>query len=344
MKINKKKINQDSPCYIIAEISHNHQGKEDNVIKIINAAAKSGASAIKFQKRDNANLFLSSFYSKPYNNNNSFGKTYGEHREYLEPKIHWLKRANKLANEKDLDFIMTVFDVESLNLCEKELNVDAYKIQSADLTSHFLIEKIALTKKPFFISSGAASLNEIKETYKFCKKLKASFCLMYAVSEYPTSDQNINLRRIAQLKKKLKTDLIGFSCHNIGIEPAIYSRVLGTVAIEKHFTLDKSLKGPDHKLSITPRELFLMKQKLELVDFYLGKNWTNRNVIEDYQLDARFKMGKCAVAAKNLKKGEILKESDVSYKSPMQGKNPLEIKRMIGKKLDSNIKKGQVIL
>src|SRR4051812_24247418 len=99
-------------------------------MKIIRAAAQNGASAVKFQKRDNASLFLPEFYNKPYDSENSFGKTYGEHREYLEPKVQWLRKANKLAHKLGMDFIMTVFDEASLLLCERELNIDAYKIQS----------------------------------------------------------------------------------------------------------------------------------------------------------------------------------------------------------------------
>lgn len=343
MKINKNKIKPGHPCYIIAEISHNHQGKEAEVFKIIKAAAVNGASAVKFQKRDNANLFLPDFYSKLYKSENSFGKTYGEHREYLEPKISWLKKANLLAHRLNLDFIMTVFDEASLLLCEKELNVDAYKIQSADLTSHFLIEKVALTKKPYFISCGAASLDEIKATFKFCRTLSAPFCLMYAVSEYPTADQHVNLARITQLKKILKTKLIGFSCHHRDIEPAVYSRLLGTVAIEKHFTLNKLQKGPDHKLSILPKELRALRKRLTQADIFSGKNWEKDSAIENYQTDARFKMGKCAVAAKHLKKGTILDASDIRYQSPMQGNNPMEIKKVIGKKLAADVKRGRVI-
>jgi sialic acid synthase SpsE len=343
VKINKNKIGAGSPCYLIAEISHNHQGKEDEAMKIIEAAAANGASAVKFQKRDNANLFLADFYNKPYKSKSSFGKTYGEHREYLEPRIAWLKKANQLAHRVKLDFIMTVFDEASLLLCEKELKIDAYKIQSADLTSHFLIEKVARTKKPYFISCGAASLSEIKATFKFCTKLKTPFCLMYAVSEYPTADEHVNLCRIVQLKKIVKTELIGFSCHHQSIEPAIYSRLLGTVAIEKHFTLNKLQKGPDHKLSLMPKELRALKERLMQADIFSGKTWTADSGIEIYQSDARYKMGKCAVAAKDLQKGSILHSSDIRYQSPMQGANPLQIKKHIGKALAKNVKKGQLI-
>lgn len=343
MKISKLKIGDDFPCYIIAEISHNHQGKESEAMAIINAAAKNGANAVKFQKRDNENLFLADFYSKEYQNVNSFGKTYGEHRTFLEPKISWLKKANVLAHRLKLDFIMTVFDEASLSICEKELNIDAYKIQSSDLTNHLLIKKVALTKKPYFISCGASTLAEIKKSFSFCKSLNTPFCMMYAVSEYPTADKHVNLKRITQLKNIFKTTLWGFSCHHQTIQPAIYSRILGVVAIEKHFTLNKSQKGPDHKLSITPMELYSLRQELDRVDLFSGLNWIKNTSVESYQLDAKYKMGKCAIANKNLKKGEILKQTDIVYKSPMKGLGYIESQKIIGKPLKKNFLKGEVI-
>jgi sialic acid synthase len=343
MLINKRIVGPESPCYLIAELSHNHQGSESDVMLLIEAAAAAGASAVKFQKRNNATLFLPELYNKPYPGKDSFGTTYGAHREFLEPKISWLKKANRLAHKLGLDFIMTVFDKESLALCEEQLKVDAYKIQSADLTSHFLIEKVAGAGKPYFISCGAASLKEIKAAYNICTALHTPFCMMYAVSQYPTADCNVNLSRITQLKKLLKTDLLGFSCHHESIEPAVMSRVLGTVAIEKHFTLDKRQKGPDHKLSITPDELREMRDRLDRLDVLIGKNWETNTVVESYQTDARIKMGKCAVAARDMSKGHVLQQADLCYKSPMIGCSPEQAQKMIGSRLKRSIIKGQVI-
>jgi sialic acid synthase SpsE len=339
----KQPVAPGAPCYLIAEISHNHQGDENEVKKIIEAAAKSGASAVKFQKRDNKTLFTEAFYNKPYENANSFGKTYGAHREFLEPKLGWLKKANSQAHQAGLDFIMTVFDTNSLALCEKELKIDKYKIQSADLTSHYLIEKIAATGKPYFISCGAASVKEIKSTYRLCKKLRTPFCLMYAVSEYPTKDAHVNLRRITYLKKSLKTGQIGFSCHHTSIEPAVFSRVLGAVAIEKHFTLNKKQKGPDHQLSLTPAELKELRKRLTAADLLMGHDWETRTSIEAYQHDARYKMGKSATVIRDLKKGDKLKEEYLRYQSPMEGSNPMQVGKLIGKPLKKAIRKGTVL-
>jgi len=343
VKIKNNIIGPGAQCYLIAEISHNHQGDEAEVSKLIAAAAASGVSAVKFQKRDNTTLFMPDFYNKPYLNSNSFGRTYGEHREFLEPKISWLRKASVQAHKSGLDFIMTVFDEESLRLCEQQLNVDAYKIQSADLTSHYLIRLVAQTGKPYFISCGAATVKEIKAAYKLCRSLSTPFCMMYAVSEYPTQDGHVNLARFTQLRQMLQTEMVGFSCHHRTIEPAVLSRALGAIAIEKHFTMDKSQKGPDHKLSMTPSDMANLNLRLTQCDVLMGKAWDSNKPIEDYREDARFKMGKCAVAARDLKKGEVLISSDICYKSPMCGHNPAHAEKLLGKILKADIKKGTPI-
>lgn len=343
VRIGKHHIGTSTPCYLVAEISHNHQGSAAAVKKLVAAAAKAGASAVKFQKRDNATLFLPEYYSRPYTHADSFGTTYGRHREYLEPKMSWLQKANEQAHAAGIHFIMTVFDVASLELCEQHLHVDAYKIQSADLTSHYLIEQVARIGKPYFISCGAATLAEIESTYKYCASLCAPFCLMYAVSEYPTQAQNVNLRRISQLRKTLKADNLGFSCHYMGLEPVLMARTLGAIAIEKHFTLDKTQKGPDHKLSVTPDELMMLRARLTECDSMLGKEWISQHELEPYQADARYKMGKCAIAVKALSRGHILQAADVRYVSPMAGPNPAQLRTMFGKPLKKDIKMGEVI-
>ncbi|MEZ4805506.1 MAG: N-acetylneuraminate synthase family protein [Bacteroidia bacterium] len=344
MQINQHKISIEDECYLIAEIGHNHQGEESLALKLVEAAAESGAHAVKFQKRNNTSLFTKSFYESEYKNTNSFGETYGKHRDFLEPKLDTLKKINELTRKLNIDFIMTVFDIESLNFCETHLSVDAYKIQSADLTYLGLIESIIACNKPFFISCGASSFDEIKTTFQFCYSKTKNFCLMYAVSSYPCSDEQLNLKRIQQLKNVLNFDQIGYSCHSPLNKAAEYARIYGAIAIEKHFTLDHSLKGPDHHFSSSPEQLKSLSFELNKIDLMGGIIWTNEHNIEPYQLNARYKMGKCAVAKNTLKKGTILEEKDILFQSPAQGINPMEFKKYLGKTLTSQIEQGTVFL
>jgi sialic acid synthase len=213
MKTRFNIIDKDEPCYIIAEIGNNHQGKGEDAMQLIRAAAESGANAVKFQKRNVDTLYSNEYFGMEYNGKNSFGATYGAHRRLLEPDLSWLSVANKLAQELHLDFVVTVFDIESLLLCEEQLSIDAYKIQSGDMTNHCLIKAVANTGKPYFISSGASSLDEITASFDLCSKLQTPFIMLYAVSSYPTTANKTNLYRFKQMQKLLDTETLGLSCH-----------------------------------------------------------------------------------------------------------------------------------
>lgn len=344
MEINKRQISYENPCYIIAEIGHNHQGEEALAIELVKAAAESGVNAVKFQKRSNKNLYSDAFYQSEYSSKNSFGKTYGEHREFLEPKLEWLLKIIELTHNLKMDFIMTVFDIESLEFCEKYLTVDAYKIQSADLTYLGLIEKVIKTQKPFFISCGASTITEIEESYNFCASKTSNFCLLYAISAYPCSIEQLNLKRITQLQQTLNCPIIGYSCHYSENTAAEYARLLGVSVIEKHFTLNNSFKGPDHHFSSTPAQMKALVKKLEDIDKMSGKIFDKNEQIESYQTNARYKMGKSAVAKTTLEAGKILEENDIIYKSPAEGINPMQIRAYLGKELRSRIEMGENIL
>jgi sialic acid synthase len=343
MKINEKTIGMGNPCYLIAELSHNHQGEEIKALELITRARDCGFDAVKFQKRNNSTLFMPEFYQAEYTSANSFGKTYGEHRDFLEPKKGWLVECNAHAHRLGLDFIMTVFDQESLVFCEEHLKIDAYKIQSADLTNIPLIQAVAATGKPYFISCGASSLNEIKEAYHCCLEQDTPFVLMYAISSYPTPRENLNLSRIPFLKKALETEVIGYSCHFLTNEASLLARTLGANVIERHFTLDKSQKGPDHKLSATPDEISVLVGELSRIDQSLGLTYHKPEEIESYQLDSRYKMGKCAVAKHNLEVNDVLTESDVIYQSPAKGLTPLQLISYLNKPVKNRVKAGEVL-
>jgi sialic acid synthase len=342
MKIKNKTIGKDQKCYLIAEISHNHQGEGAKALELVSQAHACGFDAVKFQKRNNSTLFLPDFYNSEYKSENSFGKTYGEHRDFLEPGKDWIIECNKLAHTLGLHFIMTAFDIESLHFCEKNLKIDAYKIQSADLSNLPLIKAVASTNKPYFISCGASSLNEIKEAFQFCKEQKTPFVLMYAISSYPTATENLNLARIPFLKDLLHTPEMGYSCHYLSNDAALIARTLGANVIEKHFTLDKTLKGPDHRISATPSEITDLIGKLKILDESLGSGFINPDKIDPYQLDAKYKMGKCAVAKHDLNENDLLTENDVTYKSPAKGFTSIEIKRFFNKPVRTKIGKGEV--
>lgn len=343
MKTRFHDIAPSQPCYLIAELSHNHQADGAIALRLIEAAAGSGAHAVKFQKRNNVSLYSSDYLAAEYKGPNSFGKTYGEHRETLEPQLSWLLTCKTTAHRLGLDFIMTVFDLESLAFCEQELEVDAYKIQSGDLSYPELIRAVAATGKPYFISCGAATFSEIKAAWNLCVQLSTPFLMMYAVSAYPTATAQVNLVRIGQLQAMLNGAQLGFSCHFPGIEPALIARALGALAIEKHFTLDRLQTGPDHAISLVPSELQALRTRLCETDTFMGVPFQKKNAeaLEEHQRMARFKMGKSPVALRSMGKGAMVQRSDIRYISPAAGLSPVAFEMFSRTPLMIDIKAGE---
>jgi len=329
----KSRISKKGPAYVIAEIGHNHQGKMDIAIKMIKIAAACGVQAVKFQKRDNKSLFTKSFYNKPYDNENSYGATYGEHREYLEFNIEQYIELKKCAEENNVEFMATAFDFNSVDFLEK-LGVTVYKTASGDLTNTPLIEYIAKTGKPLLISTGAANLEEVKRAYEAARKHNNKICLMHCVSGYPTEYHDLNLKIIETLKKEFPDVIIGYSGHDNGILAPVIAYIMGATVIEKHFTLNHAWKGSDHKYSLEPEGMRKQVRDLRRVDLSLG---SGKKVLQDFEIEARKKMGKGIYTSKSLKAGAIITKENLCFKTPANGTPPYMVDFFIGKKLKMDL-------
>ncbi len=325
----RSKISSKGPCYVIAEIGHNHQGNLETAMKMIQVAASCGVQAVKFQKRDNKTLYTKAFYNKPYDNENSYGATYGEHREYLEFGMDEYKELKKCAEENSVEFMATAFDFNSVDFLE-ELGVTSYKVASGDLTNIPLLTYIAKLGKPMFISTGAATLEEIRIAYEAVSAHNEKICLMHCVAGYPTEYHNLNLRVIETLKKEFPDAIIGYSGHDNGILAPVIAYMLGATVVEKHFTLNRSWKGTDHKFSLEPEGLRKQVRDLRRVDISLGDG---KRVIYDFEMEARRKMGKGIYSACSLPAGTVLEWEHISLKTPANGIPPYLIDKIIGKKL-----------
>ena len=164
IKFGKSQISETGPIYFIAEIGHNHQGNLDTALKMIEEAARCGADAIKLQKRHNKVLYTKTFYNKPYESENSYGPTYGTHRDFLEFDKNQYKKLKKCAEDNGVEFLSTAFDLPSVDFLE-EIGVNAYKVASGDLTNIPLLTYIAKLGKPMIVSTGASILKEVKIAY-----------------------------------------------------------------------------------------------------------------------------------------------------------------------------------
>jgi len=335
----KNRIGREEPCYVIAEIGHNHQGNLEMALQMVEEAAKCGVSAVKFQKRDIDSLYTREFLNKPYTGQNSFGATYGEHRQVLEFGMEEMLACRSKAKELGLDFIVTPFDFPSLEFCT-QIGVDCFKIASGDLTNHPLIKAIVDQCQPIIISCGAATLHETQETHQMLRGLDAQFVMLYAISNYPADHDQLNMKRIMDLQQCFPETLIGYSGHDIGIEATLMARTLGAVVIEKHFTLDQQLKGTDQSFSLNPSEMAQLVKGLKKVDAIMGEAYLNANMLNSYELPARKKLGKGIYAKFQIESGMVLEREMLEIKSPGNEMPPNQLASILGKQANQIIPKG----
>lgn len=332
--IDNKRINDDSDCYVIAEVGHNHQGSVETAKELFKAAKECGADAVKLQKRDNRSLYTRQMYDKPYENENSYGATYGAHREALEFEWDEYFELSRYAKELGITFFATAFDFKSADFLEK-LNVPAYKIASGDLKNIPLIKYVAQFKKPLVISTGAGDMNDVQRVYDALMPINPHFTLLQCTCTYPAKFEELDLNVITTFRKKFPNTVIGLSSHDNGIAMAVAGYVLGARVVEKHFTLNRTMKGTDHVFSLEPVGLRKMVRDLKRTRMALGDGIKKIHTPEQ---SAYLKMGKKLVAARDLPVGHVLKKEDILIKSPGDGLPPYELDNIVGKTLAKSLK------
>lgn len=334
----EKKLVKDQ-SFVIAEVGHNHKGSVEIAKQLFLSAKNCGASAVKLQKRNNKNLFTQSFFNQPYDHKNSYGATYGEHREFLEFSKEQYKELILYAEEIDIIFLCTPFDEESLDFLEN-LNIPAYKIASADLINTPLQKKIAETKKPIFLSTGGGTFEDIKRAYDNITDINKKIIILHCTASYPVAIEDMNLNVIKELINQYPETTIGLSDHENGIDAASVAFMLGARVFEKHFTLDRSWKGTDHAFSLEPQGLEKLIRNLKRIPLMLGSNEKKLLPSEKSPLK---KMYKSIVSGGNFKKGHILNYNDLAFKSPGGGLKPYEYELLLNKKLKKDLNKDDLI-
>jgi len=327
-------ISEDSDCYVIAEIGHNHQGSVDQCKKLFKTAKAAGADAVKLQKRNNRALFTREMYDSPYNSENAYAPTYGAHREFLEFGKDEYQELKKYAKELGITFFSTAFDFPSADFLE-ELAPPAYKIASGDITNVPLLKYVAKLGRPMFVSTGGATLEEVRRAYEAIMPINTQLSIMQCTSGYPPAYEELNLRVIDTYRKEFPDIVIGFSAHDSGISMALAGFMLGARVVEKHFTLNRALKGTDHAFSLEHTGLEKLVRDLRRARTALGDGVKRRFPSEDPPL---FKMGKKIVAARDLPAGHIITEADLAYKCPADGLPPYMYDQVIGKRLVTALK------
>ena len=327
--IDGAQVGDETDCYVIAEIGHNHQGDLEKCKELFRVAKECGVDAVKLQKRDNRALYTRAMYDKPYDNENSFGATYGEHREALEFGREEYLELQLYCRELGLTFFATVFDIPSADFLA-QLDMPAYKIASGDLKTTPLLRHVASFGKPMIVSTGGATMDDVVRAYETVMPINPQLCFLQCTAAYPASAEELNLGVIQTFRQRFPELVIGLSDHENGIAMAVAAYVLGARVVEKHFTLNHTWKGTDHAFSLEPIGMRKLVRDLRRTREALG-NGIKCPVPSERS--ALVKMGKKLVAGRALPAGHVLRADDVAMKSPGDGLPPYALDQIVGKTL-----------
>ncbi len=326
-------------CYVIAEIGHNHQGELSKAKDLFRSAKECGVNAVKLQKRDNATLYTHAMYNMPYENENSFGASYGEHRDELEFGRTEYVELMRYASEIGLSMFATAFDFRSADFLA-ELGMPAFKIASGDLKNTPLLKYVAALGKPMVVSTGGGTMEDVQRAYETIMPINRNLCLLQCTASYPVDPEHMNLKVITAFRERFPDAVVGLSDHQNGIALAVAAYTLGARVIEKHFTLNRAWKGTDHAFSLEPGGLRRLVRDLRRTSIALGDGVKRAYPCEDKPL---VKMAKKLVAARNVPAGHRLKREDIAIKSPNDGMPPFEIDRVIGMKTRRSLEEDENI-
>ena len=265
---NKVSIGPEQNTFIIAEIGNNHNGNMEIAKKLVDAAHKAGVSAVKFQTKNIEASFSKELLDMPYTGENSFGSTYREHKQALEFNAEQHREIFEYAKTKDLIAFSTPFDVPSVDLLES-LNVPLYKISSFHVVDEGLLDKICSTGKPVLMSTGMTSISELDRAVAKITSYHDKLVLLHCVSSYPTEDSDVNLSTITMIRERYGLP-VGYSGHERGVNICTASIALGGCVIERHFTLDRTMKGPDHAASVEPTGMELIVKHARQIQDAIG--------------------------------------------------------------------------
>ncbi len=332
IKISKKgSIKKYGKPYIISEIGSNHNGSIKHCKKLIKISKQSGADAVKFQMFSSNTLFSKKSFEMKGLKKKDVDK--------YSLDIKKLKEIYKYCRKIKIDIGVSAFSIKEAAEINRNINIDFFKIASCDCNFYDLIEYLGKTKKPLILSTGLSTLKEIKKAVRTFEKTKnKKLVILHCVSNYPPKNSDNNLRRINKLNKVFKYP-IGFSDHSLDIELALGSIPLGSCVIEKHFTLNKNLKGWDHHMSIDRNQLSKLTEFSKNIFYSLGNDKIKR--VEGKNMLQAFR--RSIVAARNINKGDKISNNDLDFKRPGIGMDPDKKKLIIGLRAKKNIMYDEIL-
>jgi len=330
MKIRNRTIGENHPTYVIAEAGINHNGSLKLAMQLVDAAVEAKADAVKFQKRDLPSLYPQDMLKHPEKYEQSF--------QYMLPLLQKMElsdsdymKLREYASSKEIDFICTPFDIKSAQFIY-EAGIHAFKISSADLTNYPLLEFVASNDLPIIISTGMSYKNEIRKTVHFLNERNAEFAILHCRSAYPVWPRDVNLKMINWLKQFGKP--VGYSGHDIGLIVPLVAASMGACIIEKHLTLDQTMEGTDHKISLTPYDFKRLVRDIEIADQAMGHEhrFLLRGEVMNRELFA-----KSLAASRDILKGTVITEDMVQIMGPGKGIATSRKEALIGREIQRDV-------
>lgn len=328
--------------FIIAEAGVNHNGKLDLACKLVDAAVEAGADAVKFQTFKPEKM-VSKFAKK--------AEYQKETTDLAESQLDMIKKLDlgyeaftklkKYCDKKGIGFLSTPFDLDSIEFLD-QLGLDIFKIPSGEITNLPYLRKLGLLNKQVIMSTGMADLKEVKESLDVlisCGTDREGITILHCNTEYPTPFDDVNLKVMLTIRDELSVK-VGYSDHTPGIEVSIAAVALGAEVIEKHFTLDKNMEGPDHRASLDLDELKVMVSAIRNIERAMGNGIKRPSHSE---LKNKPIARKSIVAAKDIRKGEAFTEKNLAVKRPGTGISPMRWDEIIGQKAERNYKADELI-
>jgi len=340
IEIGNKLVGDEQPIFIIAEVGVNHNGDIRLAKKLIDATKDAGADAVKFQAFKTEKV-VTKYAEKAKYQKETTGLSESQYDmiRRLELKDEEIRELYNYAKKNNIIFLSSAFDKESVDLLDN-LGVPAFKVASGEITNFPLLRYIAEKKKPIILSTGMSTIGEIEEALEVIReKGVENIVLLHCVTSYPAKIEDVNLRVIEALRRRFKLP-VGFSDHTLGITIPIAVAALGAVLVEKHFTLDRTLPGPDHRASLEPDELKDMVRAVRDVEKALGDR-----VKKPTKDEERIKkvVRRSIVAKMGIPKGTVITEDMLDFKRPGVGIEPKYLNEIIGKKAKKDIKPDGLI-
>lgn len=334
----EKSIGDDQPVFVIAEIGQNHNGSLDLAKQLIDAAEMCGVDAVKSCKRDLACELTKEAWDRPYIGPQSFGPTYGEHREVLELSPEQHQELNDYCTSKGMIYFVSACDVPSVDVMEK-IGVPLYKVASRDLTNVPLLQRMAETGKPVILSVGMADEDDIADALACIRAQHNNVLITHCTSEYPTPYEDVNLRAMHTIREKYDV-LTGLSDHTIGIMTTTASVGMGACVVEKHLTLARYMKGTDHACSLEPDGMRRVVRDIRNLEIALGHG---KIAPPEGVKQAEAKLRRSVTSNEPIAKGTVLDDSMLSLKSPGTGLKWRERGAIVGKKALRDIRPDETL-